>query len=241
MIIPYKDIEFSNELFYVSIYEYVNSNMYVMASENEAVIIDPHKSIEITDLLKENKVNSLYILLTHEHHDHTSGIYWFQENFNTTLICQKDGEEWMKTKQYLRPTLLKFIIGEEDKKNGTNRLNDFKENFVSRQYEADVTFDETMDLKWREHCIRLIHIPGHSKGSCLMVFDGKFAFTGDSLLKDIPIITRFPGSCHEDYIQKTIPTLKKELKENMMIFPGHGMPFCFKELFKGGRFNVQFR
>lgn len=215
--------------------------MYVIPCEDEAVIIDPHKNVEIKDILKEKNVQKLFILLTHEHHDHTSGIYWYQEHFQTKLICQKDGADWMRSKQYLRPTLLSFIIGEADHINGTHRLEEFKREFVSAQYEADITFESKMNCDWKSHDISLFHIPGHSKGSSLIVFDGKLAFTGDSLLKDIPIITRFPGSSHEDYLQKAIPILKKELNENMLIFPGHGNPFYLHEILKEGELNVQFR
>jgi len=61
------------------------------------------------------------------------------------------------------------------------------------------------------------------------------------LLKDIPIITRFPGSSQSDYEQITLPILRKKLRNNMTLFPGHGNPFIVNEIIKEGKLNVQFR
>ena len=69
-----------------SVYEHINSNMYVLLAEDEALIIDPHKNEELTDLFKNKGIKRVTILLTHEHHDHTTGVYWYQEQFESTLI-----------------------------------------------------------------------------------------------------------------------------------------------------------
>lgn len=224
-----------------SIYEFVNSNMYAIILNGEALIIDPHKSQELTKILFEKRVRKVIVLLTHEHHDHTSGLYWYQEHFDSTVICQKYCAEYMDSKKYLRPMILTFILGEEDKINGTHKLEEFKKVFVPRQYSVDVTYEEELSLKWNNHILELTHIPGHSKGSSLIIIDDSFVFTGDSLLKDIPIITRFPGSSHADYEQITLSIFKKKLKNNMTLFPGHGNPFIVNEIIKEGKLNVQFR
>ena len=62
-----------------SVYEHINSNMYALIEEEEAIIIDPHKNIELTELLKSKEIRRVTILLTHEHHDHTTGIYWYMD------------------------------------------------------------------------------------------------------------------------------------------------------------------
>jgi len=96
--------------------------MYIIIQSGEAVIVDPNLSEEVASLLKENKVKRVTICLTHEHHDHTSGMYWYQEHFDSTVICQKYSAECMGSKKYLRAMLLTFILSEEDKINGTNKL-----------------------------------------------------------------------------------------------------------------------
>ena len=215
--------------------------MYAVVLNGEALIFDPHKSQELTNILFEKRVKKIIIILTHEHHDHTSGIYWYKERFDSTIICQKLGADYMSSRKYLRAMLLTFILSEEDKINGTQRLEEFNKEFVPQQYRADVTYGNEFSFTWNNHKLELTHIRGHSKGSSLIIIDDRFVFTGDSLLKDIPIITRFPGSSQIDYKQITLPILRKKLKNNMTIFPGHGNPFIFYELIKGGELYVQFR
>ena len=224
-----------------SVYKYINSNMYVLLAEKEALIIDPHKHDELTELLGSKGIGKVTILLTHEHHDHTTGVYWYQGHFDCTLVSQQDAAKFMSRKQYLRPTLIAFILGEEDHNNGTNVYDEFKRSFVPRQYNADVTYSEQYAFNWQGHNLEFYHIPGHSAGSSLIVLDGKYAFTGDSLLKDLPIIIRFPGSNKEDYLKVTLPLLNKLLAPEMMILPGHGKPFDLKEIMDNNQIHVQFR
>lgn len=224
-----------------SVYEYINSNMYVLMADDEALIIDPHKNEELTELLKSKGINKVIILLTHEHHDHTTGVYWYQENFECTLICQQNAAEYIAKKQYLRPTLIAFILGEEDRVNDSHLYDDFKRVFVPRQYYADITFAEHYSFNWNDNQLDFYHIPGHSSGSCLIILNREFAFTGDSLLKDLPIIIRFPGSNKEEYQSVTYPLLNRLLTSDMTILPGHGNPFVLKEIMENNKIYVQFR
>lgn len=235
------EIRLGDNVLLTSVYEHINSNMYVLLSDNEAIIIDPHKNEELTKLLKSKGVNKVNILLTHEHHDHTTGVYWYQENFESTLICQKKAAEYIAKKQYLRPTLIAFILGEEDLINGTHVYDDFKKTFVPRQYYADVTYVEQFTLKWSRYTFDFYHIPGHSAGSGLIIMNGEYAFTGDSLLKDLPIIIRFPGSSKEEYLRITYPLLSRLLTSEMTILPGHGKPFAMKDIMNNNQIYVQFR
>ena len=224
-----------------SVYEHINSNMYVLLAEDEALIVDPHKNEELTDLLKNKGIKRVTIFLTHEHHDHTTGVYWYQEQLESTLICQQNAAEYIARKQYLRPTLIAFILGEEDHINGTHVYEDFKKSFVPRQYHADITFTDIYTLNWYNFKFQFYHIPGHSQGSCMIIMNDQYAFAGDSLLKDLPIIIRFPGSNKADYESTTMPLLSRILTSDMTILPGHGTPFVLKEIMENNKIYVQFR
>ena len=224
-----------------SVYEHINSNMYVLMADDETLIIDPHKNEALTELLKSKGIGKVTILLTHEHHDHTTGVYWYQDIFESTLICQQNAAEYIARKQYLRPTLIAFILGEEDHVNGTHVYDEFKKSFVPRQYYADITYEEEYSFNWHNYTFQFFHIPGHSAGSSLIILNGKYAFTADSLLKDLPIIIRFPGSNKEDYLSTTYPLLSRLLMPDMTILPGHGEPFALKEIMNNNQIYVQFR
>lgn len=236
-----KEIRLGDIILQTSVYEHINSNMYVLLSDNEALIIDPHKNEELTKMLKSKGIHKVTILLTHEHHDHSTGVYWYQENFESTLICQQNAADYISKKQYLRPTLIAFILGEEDHNNGTHRYDEFKNDFNPRQYTADITYTDSFKLEWHSHTFEFYHTPGHSPGSSLILLDNQYAFTGDSLLKDIPIITRFPRSNKEEYINLTLPLLNQLLSSDMTILPGHGSPFVLSEIMENNKIHVQFK
>ncbi len=224
-----------------SIYEYLDSNMYLLfPCEGKAIIVDPHKSVECSDLLRERGVNDVIIILTHEHSDHTSGIYWYQEQFDCKLICQKFCATHISKERAMRPILISFILEEQDREKGTHQLQKFKEDYSIHTYTADITFDESYDYRIGELRIHLEHIPGHSNGSSLIIINNAFAFTGDSLMRENPVITRFPGSNHNLYLEKTLPKLAN-LDSQMVIFPGHGVPFEMKDMIVNGTLHIDYK
>ncbi len=63
-------------LFYKSTYAPIETNMYMIIKDNEALVIDPHENQDLLMLLISNEVSKVTIILTHEHPDHISGIFW---------------------------------------------------------------------------------------------------------------------------------------------------------------------
>ncbi len=224
---------------YRSVYKYINSNMYILVEEDRALVVDPHEDVDAISLLE--KVKNVIILLTHEHTDHTSGIYWFQQKFPSKLICTKKCSDYISLEGNRRPILISFILEEQDRLNGTNLLEEFKKQYVPQTYKADITFEDSLIEQWGSHKLEFFKVLGHSPGSCGIIFDNKIAFMGDSLMKDLPIITRFPRGNKKVYINETLPFLEQKLKEDMMIMPGHGNPFLLSDIMKGGKINVEFR
>lgn len=224
-----------------SIYEYLDSNMYVIfPCEGEAIIVDPHVDTECLSLLKERKVSRVFIILTHEHTDHTSGIYWYHSYFESKLICQKNCAVHISDIKKMRPLLISFVLEEHDRENGTHYLEKFKSEYCIRTYKPDITFDNSYYFTIGCMNLHFVHIPGHSKGSTLIVVNDKIAFTGDSLMRFNPVITRFPGSDHKLYIEYTLPILSSLPKE-IVILPGHGDTFPLNELIVDGKLNIDYK
>ena len=213
------------------VFPYINSNMYVIAEQNEALVIDPHISSEALSFLTNIQVQKLLILLTHEHPDHTSGVTCLQRFFNTKLICQKYCAEAIAVERNNRPLLISFILAAQDEQNGTCTAQKFNDEFPIYCCKANDTFQQNMALNWMGHKINLTSIPGHSPGSAAIMVDEKIIFSGDSLLKDFPVITRFPGGNTKIYETITLPFFK-ELKGNITCFPGHGNIFTLEEIFR---------
>ncbi len=226
---------------FVSVYEYINSNMYVLISKDEALIVDPHVNEDLKNWFLEKNLNKVTIILTHEHCDHISGIWCLLESYECSLICSKACAEKISSKKHTRPLLLLFTIEKNDKKNGTNRLEKFKQEYIWRTYKADITYENSMHYSWQNHSLDFYVIRGHSDGSSLIVMDNKYAFTGDSLLKQFPVIVSFPGGNKKAYIDETLPLFEKTIKHDMTILPGHGKPFVLSDIMIDGKINIETR
>lgn len=224
-----------------SIFEYLNSNMYVLMENQNALIIDPHKNMRVCDFLHQNNVQNVLILLTHEHDDHTSGISFFKRHFqNTILIATDAASDYLSDIKNARPILINFILEEQDKKNGTQLNKKFNQEFEPFCGKADIVFDENWNKTWNNHCLQLKKITGHSPGSCVIFLDNQIVFTGDSLMKDYPVLTRLPRGNKKDFKNKTLPFFET-LNPNLNVFPGHGVPFFLKDLYKDGKLYVEFK
>ena len=213
--------------------------MYAIIDGENALVIDPHEDDEILKKLAD--VEDITILLTHEHPDHISGTYWLQKQFRTKLVCTKYCADYISKEKNVRPILISFVLEERDRLNGTNLLKKFNSEFVPHTYTADITFDNKYEMNWCGHHLEFFKMLGHTKGSCGIILDEKVVFTGDSLMKDLPVITRFPGGNKKMYISETLPMLENKLNPEMTILPGHGEPFILKEIMKDGKINVEFR
>jgi len=202
------------------VFEPIRSNMYIILASGEAIVIDPHVSPDADKFLSEGHVKTVSILLTHEHFDHTSGVNWLKEKYSCQLICTEECAQRIANKRNNRPLTLPFLKNSKEKQPNTCQIEQ------SAWYEciADKTFQGEYSFVWHGHKLKLISAPGHTIGSCLIELDQIYVFTGDSLIADSRIITRFPTGSHEDYEKFTLPYLQT-IPSNSWIMPGHGKPF----------------
>ena len=70
--------------------------------------------------------------------------------------------------------------------------------------------------------------------------DEKIAFTGDSFLRETPVITRFPGGSTKLFKNISIPILNRILKPDMIVLPGHGGRFEVKNIMLNGSLNINY-
>lgn len=215
---------------YRSVYAPVKSNMYIIIEGKEAIIVDSNFSEEGINLLKKQGVEKVHIFLTHEHYDHSHGVWWLQENFEAKLYCHKNCKDQLSTKKRSSPRLVAFVIAENDKKSGENQYEEFKKCIRDYSLVPNVLFDDSQSIVVAGHHITVHHVPGHSPGSCLYNLDDAILFSGDSLIDGTKIITAFKGGNIEDMRTQTLPKLRS-LSDDLWVLPGHG------ELFKKQDFN----
>lgn len=199
-------------------FPYIKSNMYIIAENGTALIIDPHYSEAAFCFLKKNNATELLMLLTHEHFDHTCGINMLRESFESRLVCQKNAISTKSQKYSNRPTVVAIMLRDQGLDKEADEL---EKQFMPYTYTVDETFDTDKELAWNGHKILMESIPGHSPASCLITLDDSIYFTGDSLIPDTEATTRWPGSNTEIYYRDTLPKLKS-IPTSAYICPGHG-------------------
>lgn len=204
------------------VFEYANSNMYVVADNGSALIIDPNISESALQYLQSRAVSEITVLLTHEHYDHTSGLTWLCEKYKSTVICHEETALSLSKGRNNRPIV---IASTRQALMSTEALKDFVRSLPQGYlYNADITFSQQYGFVWKDHKIRMVSCPGHSRGSCCIEIDDNIVATGDSLILNTPVITRFPGGDKEQYESITVPYLRK-IKSDTLILPGHGETF----------------
>lgn len=199
------------------VFPYIDSNMYILVENGEAIVIDPHISSEADKYLKEKNVAKVIILLTHEHFDHTCGIPWFREHYDTKLICQQEALNPRRQKHFSRPLVVSLILADRGE---TEKIKALELEYSPHMLTAEQTYEDIFNMYWQGHTIRIEHMPGHSPASSLITMDEVCVFTGDSLVPDAEPTVRWPWSDAEAYQEKVVPRLLR-IPESCMIYPGH--------------------
>jgi glyoxylase-like metal-dependent hydrolase (beta-lactamase superfamily II) len=177
------------------------ANCYILKDEasGEALVVDPGvDNNRLEALLKQEGITALkYILLTHGHFDHIGAVQSLKHFFGGDVvihtgdaICLCDSDASLASG---------FGLEQND-------------------VQADIVIDDGDVLTLGENKIRVLHTPGHTKGSvCYIVED--MIFSGDTLFKGTVGRTDFPGGSYEEIIA----SLSKlaSLEGDYKVYPGH--------------------
>lgn len=200
------------------------SNMYIIIRNNKALIIDPCISEEALLYIKDNSLLVDYIILTHEHYDHISGVNWLKEMFDCKVVCHEECADAIKNPSKNLSKYFDVLVDIIPSDNGS------KDFYKIEPYScaADITFEKRMKMEWFGHTIDLISTPGHSKGSICILIDNQQLFSGDSLLRDYPTVTRLSGGSRKAYTEHTLKFLK-QLSLGIRVYPGHFEDFLLED------------
>lgn len=190
--------------------ELMSSNCFVVWDDetHRCVIIDPasEKALKELSFIESHSLVLDYILLTHEHTDHTWGVNALVERYNPEVICN---------------TACKDALP----KSGDMyfRLYYDEPNYTYTVCKVDHTTEELDNhLVWDGKVIEFIPAPGHSAGSiCIRL--GDKVFSGDTLMQFKPYVNKKSGS--KDVMRQTINRIVSSLPSSTIIYPGHGEIF----------------
>jgi len=198
-------------------------NCYIVAGEGGFVVIDTGASNRRKEVERELenagcKPGGLkLIILTHGDFDHTGNAAYLRQKFGARIAMHRDDAGMLergdifwnrKSGNFLIRAVASFLF----------RFG------KSERCSPDLYVDEGDDLAEYGFDARVLHIPGHSKGSIAILTAGGALFSGDLLLyKDGPVL----NSIIDD--RAAAQTSFERLKGlgAKTVYPGHGEAFQF--------------
>lgn len=178
----------------------LETNCYILWSEGEGVIIDPGMdTAEIIEFIENENITVKYILLTHGHFDHCSGLGALKKAFDVPIALNKDDLLYVAdAKQHAMLYGIKVP-----------------------EIPLPETFIEDGDVFTFGDCaLRTIATPGHSPGGVCFLYDNHL-FAGDTLFHRSIGRTDLPGGNHQQLLH-SIMTKLYTLPPETIVYCGHG-------------------
>ncbi len=157
------------------------------------------------------------VIITHGDFDHTGNCAKLQEKYKAEIAMHKadafmaEKRVFLKRKARTLAAKIRILI---------SRLRHRKISF--NQFKPDIFLTDGQSLVEYGFNAKIVHLPGHTKGSIGILTDEGNFFSGDSLVNDKkPSIAIYVDNFQE--LESSIDKLKKLNIKN--IYPGHGKPF----------------
>ena len=181
------------------------SNCHVLISEgedgkNHAAVVDPSADTEeILCLLKQERAELDMIILTHGHFDHVMSLDALRDETGAPAYIHRDDAEMLS----------------DGRKNAYSFF--FRASFSQRDAEKTLSDGDVLTLG--KESLKVMHLPGHSKGSIALLGDG-FLITGDTIFaQGFGRYDLYGGDAMT--LRKSLNSLK-ELDPTLTIYAGHG-------------------
>lgn len=193
----------------------MNSNGYVvyLDGQRSCLVVDPgsEKSEDMIRFMDERGLCPEFILLTHEHTDHTWGVNALIERYDAKVACS---------------AACKKALPKEGRTYFLFYMDNAEYTYAVKQ--VDLVLEE-MDgpLLWNGMEVRIVFTPGHSHGSvCYAIED--HLFTGDTVMQYKPYIHKKQGSL--EAFRNSIRLLMDTFDgATTNVCPGHGGQFLLKD------------
>ena len=181
----------------------IGTNCYLVINEEtkDTVMVDPGAyPAKLKNAVKEQGLKLKAVLLTHAHFDHIMGL--------------SDVMEDIKIPVYVEEADLPMMMdGESNLSSGYMR--------GGYQFADAVPVRDGQQLQIAGFQFRVIHTPGHTKGSCCYYLkDEGVLFSGDTVFYGSVGRTDFPGGSTAEIV-RSLHKLVDSLPEETEVFPGH--------------------
>lgn len=179
----------------------LQENSYIIGDETtkQAMVIDPGDEPDrILDEIRENGLEVSTIVFTHAHFDHIGAAGDLKKETGAKILMHKNDEET-------------FSLAKDQAAFWGFEIDDIPM--------PDKFIDEGDEIKVGNLSFKVMHTPGHSKGSVCLLGEG-IVLTGDTIFQGSVGRTDFPGGSLEELKQSFKRLI--ELPEELRILSGHG-------------------
>ncbi|MFW9920869.1 MAG: MBL fold metallo-hydrolase [Candidatus Thorarchaeota archaeon] len=209
------------------------TNCYLLETDGGFILIDTgfaKSRQEIESILVESGCtpeNLKLIILTHGDFDHTGNCAYLRSKYDCKVamhyddlgMVEKGDFFWNRENRAITKALGRLMFS-------LMRMNLRMED----RFSPDLFLEDMQDLSDMGMKARVIHVPGHSKGSIGILTD-----EGDFFCGDLFVNTKFPdrnnmlsnASEYESSIRKVMNL------GAISVYPGHGKPFLIQEISEG--------
>ena len=181
----------------------LGANCYITADEEtgRACIFDaPDDAERILAYMDKKGLKLGYIFLTHAHFDHIMALDELKRATGAKVYIHPDDVEMLNN-----PAL--------------NLSADCNVTLPRLEYDAAVLDGDVIETPCGE--VRVIHTPGHTKGSVCYLLNGDTLISGDTLFKRSIGRSDGPGGSYENEIS-AIKEKLMTLDDDVKVYPGHG-------------------
>ncbi|MCA0970091.1 MBL fold metallo-hydrolase [Halobacillus litoralis] len=180
------------------------TNAYIIHENKQALVIDPGGDFDkLHTYLEERNLNVIAVLLTHAHFDHIGAVDEVRDAYGAPVYLHEAEQNWLMDPSQNGSAL--FPVGEITAKAADHSLNPGQMEIGPFSFEVR-------------------HTPGHSPGSVSFVFrNQRFTVAGDTLFQRGIGRTDLPGGSRQQ-LEESIQEQLFRLRDDMRIYPGHGMP-----------------
>lgn len=180
----------------------LDTNCYILydPETKEAAVIDPaDEDVKIIDTIKNYNLKVKYIIVTHAHIDHILALDKVAQYTNASLVIHSDDKDALNNDVFNLATFF---------------------NAKSPTKKADILVKNGDVLHLGENNLKIIHTPGHNRGSMCIHVDN-ILISGDTLFNQSIGRTDYYGGNFDTLIN----SIKKRLfvlDDNTKVYPGHG-------------------
>ena len=179
----------------------LQTNCFIISCDHtsQAIIVDPG---DISQILLDtiNPLDIAGVYLTHGHFDHIGGVNRIISETGAPLFIHKNDS----------------IMLSDPRANGAGMFG----GDVLVEHPATY-LKEGDNVEFGECALKVLHTPGHSKGSISFYAEGEFVIAGDTLFRMSVGRWDLPGGDY-DTLMSSLRKAFLPMPDNTVVYPGHG-------------------